>query len=198
MALLIDGYNLLHATDLFGRGRGPGGFERSRMALLNFLAESLDEAQVARTTVVFDAAHAPPGLPRKYVYRDLTVWFASNYDDADALIEELIQADCAPRKLTVVSSDHRLQRAAGRRKATAVDSDRWYAETVSLRKLRGQGKGQPDADGAKPQPPGTAAEVQRWMREFGLSEDAAPQELPPAESIFPPGYADDVDDDKDK
>ncbi len=192
MGLLIDGYNLLHATDLFGRGRGPGGFERARQALLNFLAESLDESQLARTTVVFDAADAPPGLPRRYAYRGLTVWFAANYDDADALIEELIQTDFSPRQLTVVSSDHRLHRAAHRRRATAIDSDRWYHQMLSVRKQRAQATALPNHDVAKPPPP-AAAEVQRWMREFGLSEDEALPELPQAEGIFPPGYGDNLE-----
>ena len=48
MALIIDGYNLLHASGILGRGIGPGGLERSRSALLNFLAESLDERQLDR------------------------------------------------------------------------------------------------------------------------------------------------------
>ena len=56
MSLLIDGYNLIHAAGLVGQGRGPGGLERSRLALLNFLAQSLAAADLARTTVVFDAA----------------------------------------------------------------------------------------------------------------------------------------------
>lgn len=194
MGLLIDGYNLLHASDLFGRGRGPGGFERSRRALLDFLADSIDEPTLARTTVVFDAADAPPGLPRRYAYRGLTVWFASNYDDADALIEELIRADFSPRKLTVVSSDHRLQRAASRRRATAVDSERWYAEMQTARSRRGQAARSGDAEVSKPLPPG-AAEVERWMREFGLSAGDAPDCPPPVDSVFPPGYADDLDED---
>ena len=30
MSLLIDGYNLLHAAGIMGRGAGPGGLQRSR------------------------------------------------------------------------------------------------------------------------------------------------------------------------
>ncbi len=45
MALLIDGYNLMHVAGIVGRGVGPGGLERSRLALLNFLAESLEPAR---------------------------------------------------------------------------------------------------------------------------------------------------------
>ena len=48
---LIDGYNLLHAVGIIGRGIGPGGLERSRLALLNFLVESLDPKEAATTYV---------------------------------------------------------------------------------------------------------------------------------------------------
>ena len=136
MSLLIDGYNLLHVVGILGRGVGPKGLERSRQALLNFLAESLAAEEIPQTTVVFDAADAPAGMPRVLEHRGLTVRFAAGYEDADSLIEELIRADSAPRRLVVVSSDHRLQRAARRRRATAMDSDAWYAEVVRRRQQR--------------------------------------------------------------
>ena len=138
MSLLIDGYNLLHVVGILGRGVGPGGLERSRLALLNFLAESLTAAEIPRTTVVFDAHDAPPGLAGTVIHRGLTVRFAVRYEDADSLIEELIRADSAPRRLVVVSSDHRLQKAAHRRRAKAVDSDAWFAEVIERRRQRQQ------------------------------------------------------------
>ncbi|MFW5835236.1 MAG: NYN domain-containing protein, partial [Pseudomonadota bacterium] len=110
--VLIDGYNLLHATGILARGIGPGTLERARMALLGFLAASLEPEQLPRTTVVFDAADHPPGLPREVEHRGLKVLFAAGYADADTLIEQLIRRDSAPRQLTVVSSDHRIQRPA--------------------------------------------------------------------------------------
>ena len=175
MSLIVDGYNLLHATGIMGRGVGPGGLERSRLALLNFLAASLEPDDLKHTTVVFDAADAPAGLPRTVKHRGIVVRYASQYDVADTLIEELIRADSAPRRLTVVSSDHRVQRAATRRKATAVDSDRWYADLV--RRRREESEKGPSEPG-KPQPPFSAAEIDYWVRMFvgegtgdGMSND---------------------------
>ncbi len=135
MAILIDGYNLLHATGIVGRGIGPGGLERSRLALVNFLAESIDPAELPHTTIVFDARQTT-GLPQVIEHRGVRVRFAVQHDAADDLIEELIRADSAPRRLVVVSSDHRLQRAARRRRAKAIDSDVWYAELVLARRER--------------------------------------------------------------
>lgn len=185
MTLIIDGYNLMHAAGIVGRGVGPGGLERSRLALLNFLAESLEAEAAARTTVVFDARQAPPGLPRMMNYRGLTVRFAAGYESADELIEELIRADARPRKLIVVSADHRLQKAARRRRAKAVDSERWYCDLAHQRAARGV----PPPTFVKPSHPGSG-EVEFWLRQFA---DEAESDSLPGDQIFPPGYAEDVE-----
>ena len=195
MSLLIDGYNLLYASGILGRGRGPGFLERSRQALLNFLAESLDEQELSRCVVVFDASDsAPKGLPRTVNHRGLTVMYAAGMPSADELIEHLIQRDSAPRKLTVVSSDHRLHRAAKRRKAKPIDSDVWHREVLRKRRERGELAVNPTD---KPPPPSTPGAVNFWLKEFGVETDAKvpdaakPPRKPPA-NPFPPGYADDV------
>jgi predicted RNA-binding protein with PIN domain len=219
MTTLIDGYNLMHAAGIIGRGVGPGTLQRSRLALLNFVAESLDATEVRRTTVVFDAREAPPGLPRTLEHRGITVHFAPTPGDADALIEELIRSDSAPRRLTVVSSDHRLQRAARRRKSRAVDSDVWYAEVIRQRRERSASA---NVQEDRPAVPLLEEDVAYWIRQFGgesvlqeflekeLARDASPSphrhdsadesandKPTPAEAaglddIFPPGYGEDL------
>ena len=186
MHLLIDGYNLMHAAGIIGRGVGPGGLERSRLALLNFVAESLDEDQRQAATVVFDARGAPRGLPTMLVHRGVTVRFAVEYADADELIEELIRAESAPRRLTVVSADHRLQRAARRRRATAVDSEQWYADVLRRRQHRPP----PAVPSTKPDRSQTVGEVEFWLSQFA---EFLEQEPPPDDAIFPPGYAEDIE-----
>ena len=167
MSLLIDGYNLLHAVGIIGRGIGPGGLERSRLALLNFLVESLEPKEAATTTVVFDAREPPPGAPRQLDHRGIKVLFSTGYPDADAMIDGLVRADSAPRRLTVVSSDHQVQRSARRRKARAVDSDVWYAEIVRQRLDR---RTREVPKPSKPGVPLLAEEVDRWLRRFGGEE----------------------------
>jgi len=160
MTLIIDGYNLLHASGVFGQDRGPRGFEQSRIALLDLLLDLLgDEAR--QTIVVFDAARAPDGLPGRCTHGPIRVWYAREYPDADSLIEELVEGDTAPHDLVVVSSDRRLQAAARRRRATAVASDEWLAEQ---RERRRHSRGPSDA---KPPEPGPE-DVERWKKYFGL------------------------------
>lgn len=160
MTIVIDGYNLLHASGILGRGVGPGGLERSRAALLNFLAESLEPKEISATVVVFDARDAPPGLPRTVKHRGLTVRFAEPGGDADTLIEAIIRGDSSPRRLVVVSSDHRLHRAARRRRATPIDSDVWFAQ-LQVR------DGSAGAALASQKPAPTPELTDSWLAEFG-------------------------------
>jgi hypothetical protein len=183
MALLIDGYNLLHVSDIFA-GEGAGTeLHRSRLALLDFLATWIDERERNQTTIVFDAAGAPPGLPRTMTHEGMTIHFARRHSDADEMIEELLEQYAAPRELVVVSSDHRVQRAARRRGATFIDSEQWYSELRSARTPRTQNDNAREALGEKAAPD----EIAYWIDEFA---DAPPDESPT--NPFPPGYADDV------
>ncbi len=161
MTLIIDGYNLLHASGVFGATRGPRGFEQSRVALLDMLVDVLGE-QASTTIVVFDAARAPDGLPAQLIHGGIRVWFAREYPDADSLIEELVEDDTAPGHLIVVSSDRRLQVAARRRRAKAVSCEEWLAEARQIRRSRGRAS--PDAKPPEPSP----EEAEYWKNYFGL------------------------------
>ena len=184
MPLLIDGYNLMYGAGIVGDVRGPRGFERSRAALISFVSRVIADTDRAGTTIVFDAAGAPPGLPATLSFEGILVRFARGYNDADELIEELIQKDNSPRKLTVVSSDHRVQRAAKRRKAEAIDSDVWFE--TALRKHRDGDAARKAADGPKPESGGNA-DVAFWLDQIigdkeiekGLANwnDVVPQRL---------------------
>jgi predicted RNA-binding protein with PIN domain len=169
MSLLIDGYNLIFGTSVESRGRG-GALERARTGLIEFLASQVDRAKFKTITVVFDSANSPPGLASYFEEQGIKVHFARDHRDADELLEELIAASHAPGRLTVVSSDHRVQRAAKRRGATAVDSQVWFAEqrTTSQRKAK--------TKEVKPAGPLSAGETAAWMQFFGAFEigEAAP------------------------
>ena len=161
MKILIDGYNLLHASGIFGGVRGAGGFEASRRALLDEIAAVLGPA-AGGVTVVFDAADAPPGLPARYAHCGIDVRFARAQGSADALIEELIEEHDSPTALTVVSADNRVMAAARRRRARPVASGTWLAE------VRAAARSAAARTEAKPPEPQTEGEVNRWLEEFGL------------------------------
>ncbi len=199
MALIIDGYNLLNVTTLEVPTRQGASLHQLRTALLDFLAQRLESKERSVTTVVFDARRAPPGLARVQDYRQITVRFAPRDREADDVIEELIRADSAPRRLTVVSSDHRVQRAARRRRARAFDSDVWFRQFCQrpLREPEEPDMPDPESPQFEEDP-----ELQRWLEQFGDRDQAAPRRKPsppprpPAandhDHPFPPGYAEDL------
>jgi predicted RNA-binding protein with PIN domain len=144
------------------RGRGTS-LHRARTALLERLADIIDSETLSQTTVVFDGREAPPGLPRQFRHGTMQVLFASRDREADELIEDLIGGESAPRRLTVVSSDHRVQRAARRRQAQAIDSQDWFARQSQRQPLA------PLPGDAKPSGPLSEQEVREWLNEFGES-----------------------------
>jgi predicted RNA-binding protein with PIN domain len=150
----------MYASGVFGTV-GRTSLERSREAMLDWLGGVLSDAQRARTTIVFDARQAPPGLPPSAKRHGLQIRFAPRGHEADALLEQLIRDHSAPRSLMVVSSDHRLHRAARRRRATPIDSDQWVTE-LSRRSKDDERSSEPGRDRGELD----ADEMQAWLDEF--------------------------------
>ena len=177
--LLIDGYNLLHAAGLAQESYGPGDLEACRNRLLRQLSLRLDGAVVTRTTVVFDAFASEDGSDLQQTRHDLKVVFAPPGTDADSEIERTIVRHDAPRQLLVVSSDHRLHRAARRRKCQAVDSEPFWE---SLQDMDSS-----ESIRSSPAQQNTAF----WLREFGTGEDADTAKA--ADDIFGADYLSDLE-----
>jgi uncharacterized protein len=205
MALIIDGYNLLNATDITGQYGAGSSLARTRLALLEFLADRLASTDRRTTVVVFDGRHAPPGLEPVVVHRGITVRFARPNREADDVIEELIRDSTSPRRLTVVSSDHRLHRAARRRRAMPIDSERWFQQFARRPVLPRESVDVPaDRVPADTDMEIDQQELERWLAEFGGEYPAAenpPEPLDPAQqrptasdlhNPFPPGYGEDL------
>jgi predicted RNA-binding protein with PIN domain len=172
MRVLIDGYNLLHASGLIARGKGERALEQARNALLEFLAEHLLPHVAAQTTVVYDASAPPSGLPAIVVSRGITVEFAVDHEEADDRLDELIRAEPTPQKLWVITSDHRIQETARRRGAHRVDSDVWY-DAVLERKWPPSPSSAGDMHSpptAKPDKLPDPEEVRQWLDWFSSDD----------------------------
>ena len=110
--LLIDGYNLLHAAGMGQKDYRPGDLLRCRTRLLKFLLGKLSAAEIHATTVVFDARDPPPDRPAQVVVSGIRILFANPGGDADELIRNWLAHHPTPRRVTLVSGDRELQRAA--------------------------------------------------------------------------------------
>lgn len=184
MLLLIDAYNLLHQSDVLGRSRGERWLERARRRLVRKLIDHLDATLAAQTCLVFDANSPPPDRPSRYLVGSMQLIYAVDYPEADDLLELLIARHPAPRRLTVISSDHRIQRAASRRGATPFDADLWYARLTE----RGPqlaipwpppaaGETAPlEWEPEKPPEPTSPAELVAWYEMFGIHASELPPE----------------------
>jgi hypothetical protein len=174
--LIIDGYNLMHAAGMTRRRYGPGDFQRCRRRFLAFLARHLSPAERERATVVFDAIEAPAGLSRTSTLEGMSVVFAQPGGDADTLIEELIAKHSAPRQIQLVSSDHRLQKAARRRRAQFVDSERFIARLHQRGEAGRPAQDSPAVNAQSPEKfsgPLSDAETSEWLEVFGDIPEAA-------------------------
>jgi len=173
MFYLLDGYNVLHAMGVMPDRAGHSGLERARFNLLGILVGAhANEAK--NVTVVFDAADPPRGVPAELDYHGIHVVFAVEHEQADDLIEQLIRTASAPKNLTVVSDDHRIQQA-GRRRQCVVLGCQNYLE--SLAKKRRNRKALPADPTVKP-PTVSESETLHWLEQFrDLADDPDLKEL---------------------
>lgn len=175
--LILDGYNIVAPIAGPGRRPTPDWLERERNQLLSRLRQHLPSHVRQRTCVVFDAANPPSGVTDRYTVDGIDVRFSVGYREADDLIEEIIRAHSAPKRLAVVSSDHRIQNSARQRGATVFDSQAWLDDLVddrvglapSLRKRAGEGSGA--SQPAKPIEEVAPEAVEDWLREFGFDDE---------------------------
>lgn len=167
--VIIDGYNLLYAEGIYGVDNPTGTLEDARDALIDWILDTLPSDTVKRTILTFDAKNPPPNLPRQFNHSGLTVHFAAEFEEADDLIGEYIEAHTSPSQLTVVSSDHRVQRMAHRRDATAVDSNVWFRQMTRSAFDRSRSD---RIDTSKPNVPLNSYDVGKWIKVFGLEGDA--------------------------
>jgi predicted RNA-binding protein with PIN domain len=180
---LLDGYNLLHAMGILHGRVGPFGLQKARLGLLGLLHATYRE-QASGVTVVFDAAHAPPGASEDEEYEGIHIRWAVNQESADDLIESLITRCSAPKQLTVVSDDHRIQRAALRRHCQALGCLD-YLEWLERRRRERQHKASGEASKPKHL---SEEESQYWLRQFADLEGS-----PEMKKLFDPVEWKDID-----
>jgi predicted RNA-binding protein with PIN domain len=168
----IDGYNLIHAIGLLPRKVGPGGLEKARLALLGLVKGALGES-ASCVTVVFDALRAPPGVKPEQNFHGIHVRYAVDKQQADDVIEDLLQHAPVPKSVTVVSDDHRLQQAARRRRAKYLGCQAFLDLLEKSRSRKLPNKKQPER-----QHEPSAEETKEWLSAFGdLEKDPEFKEL---------------------
>jgi len=160
MAWLIDAYNVLHRAHHLPTDRAVPG----ATSLCRLIAQA---RCFAPAVVVADGRPKPDDDPDLEL-PGVTLLFSGPDREADAVIADRIARDSAPRRLTIVSSDRQIQKAGRRRRCNVLDSDA-FCRALG----RALTAGDPPAQ-AKPE----AADVEKWMREFGYDVPSAEDEKP--------------------
>jgi predicted RNA-binding protein with PIN domain len=164
MPTIIDGYNMLHAMGRLTARDGKHALEAARRWLLLQLTSA--KTTIDDVTVVFDAVAAPSGAPAAEEHARVHFVF-SHGQTADDLIEEIIRGESNSRSLTVVSDDHRIQRAARRRGCEVLGCLDYYERLQHpVSSLEAKVPELP----AKPEA-ATPEETRKWLEAFADVED---------------------------
>jgi hypothetical protein len=118
MPFLIDGHNLLWAIH---KTTGEPVADIQLCHVLGRYLKLINETGV----LVFDGIGPPDKTPFGNTAA-LEVLFSGLRKEADDIIEDKIKANTAPKRLTVVSSDRRVRKAANARKAISIKSENFW------------------------------------------------------------------------
>ncbi len=181
MGVIIDTWNVLHVTD--------GAPDAAAWLDIRGLADLIGRSRFRNEQVdlVCDGAPTPNGLLAAGGREEIEVIYSGAGREADAVIEEMIAAHTAPGRLTVVSSDRRLQRAARRRRAKHMSSPD-FLHLLLRDASRYRERRRPDIGALIPL---SDPEVDAWLEQFELSDDlkslrSAPDTPPRPPVVGPP------------
>ncbi|MBY0312543.1 MAG: NYN domain-containing protein [Phycisphaerales bacterium] len=166
--LLIDAYNLVHAL---GKSAGTGVNLGGLVSLLDAAGTRVSGGQ--RVVLVCDGTGRGGGVGDEYTRADaqIRVVFAGPGKDADSALERMLEEWChfhggRADRVTVVSSDKRVQAAALGCHAGRISSERFAAGLVEgVRRARG---GQ-ELGAARPESV-DSDEAALWLKEFGVGD----------------------------
>ncbi len=154
---IIDGHNLLHTVlkvEEASEATGDVGLCRVVGRYLSLIGRP--------GVIVFDGI-GPPDKSGFDEVGNLEVLFSGRSPDADSVIEDKIIASTAPKRVTVVSSDRRLRKAARARKCTSLKSEVFW-ENMQKQLSRKRSTPEPTAKRHGL----SEGETDQWLDAFGL------------------------------
>ena len=156
---IIDGYNLLHAVLNTEEARGA----IKDVELCRIVGRYLKLAGRSGE-MIFDGTgpHDKSGFDG---ISNLEVIFTGLGSDADTVIEDKISASTAPKRLTVVSSDRRLRKAAHARKCGSLKSGVFWGNVQKQLDRK-----RPTREPAAKRQGLSESETDQWLDVFGFEQ----------------------------
>jgi hypothetical protein len=161
LPVVIDGNNLLFAA----REIEAAGPPVTRAMLCKRVGLWAERHKI-HVRIVFDGAKPPAPTARLISHRAVQVSFSGIARTADEVIIKYLSDYSAARRLRVVSSDHAIARAARRRRAKSIESDKFWRRIRRELVVRFMEEQEPieKKEGLRPD----ARAV--WLREFGIDD----------------------------
>ena len=166
--LLIDGYNLIKASQLF-QGRGDT-LERARSRLQQALAAYGRRAD-KHITLYYDGTGASPNTASTSGPR-VTIEFSRYPQQADDLIAQAVEKKHGAKWLRVISSDRAVQRCAARHKIRSTCSEDFLDELTGP--VHAPSAPAPERDGTEADPSLDSGELDQWEALFRKEANEAP------------------------
>jgi predicted RNA-binding protein with PIN domain len=157
--IIIDGHNLLHSIVKLSDED-----ELINDVKLCWIISRYLRAIRKQGEIIFDGT-GPRDKSQFDNIANLEVLFAGLGSDADTVIENMIKANTAPKRLSIVSSDRRLREAARTRRATAVKSEVFWDNLQKQLKRKKPVK-EPEAKRAGL----SESETRQWLEFFGIEQ----------------------------
>ena len=164
MRLIVDAWNVLHVQGVLPSGLAG----MDLIGLSRLLGRSRWNGLL--TDLVCDGS---PSTAHETLPEHIRVSWSGHDQEADDLIEAMIEQSTTPRRLTVVSSDLRLKKAAKRRRCKWLDAQSFLRALLD------------DLSNTLPENPPKASHetADQWRRTFGLDAEAVQQLHADAESM---------------
>ena len=156
---IIDGHNLLHSIHKVEEDARASSDVRLCWIVGRYLRRIGETGEI-----IFDGT-GPPDKSGFDNISNLEVFFAGIGADADTVIEKKIRASTAPKRLSIVSSDRRLRKAAQARKAAAIKSEVFWGDVQ--RQLSRKEKAKEPAEKRLGL---SESETKQWLEYFGLDQ----------------------------
>ena len=168
--LLIDGYNLIKASQLF-QGRGDS-LERARNRLQQALA-AYGRRVDKHITLYYDGTGESPSAANASGPH-VTIEFSRYPQQVDDLIAQAVAQKHGAKWLRVISSDRAVQRSAARHKIRSTCSEDFIDELTEPVHAPGAPAPAPDHDGTEADPSLDPNELDQWEVLFRKEADEAP------------------------
>ena len=168
--LLIDGYNLIKASQLF-QGRGDS-LERARNRLQQALA-AYGRRVDKHITLYYDGTGAAPNTTSTSGPH-VTIEFSRYPQQADDLIAQAVAQKHGAKWLRVISSDRAVQRCAARHKIRSTCSEDFLDELTGPAQAPPEPASTPARNGTESHPPLDPDDLDHWEALFRKEADEAP------------------------